>query len=188
MARSFYEADAVEQLAINLFYGWGYNFYRTENQLRADDLLVRAKASAALAGARAAVEAAESVYRRAHLATPSREHPLPTPDAVRDARTLESLGRSLGALEGQIRALPVPETDRVHQRVRGEAETLRELLAADAALVGLAEILRQRLATASPAAMLDDADAIRAAMDRLRAALDRRRGLLAWPGGQGAFV
>ena len=32
----------IAQTASLLFYGWGYNFYRVENQLRADDLLIRA--------------------------------------------------------------------------------------------------------------------------------------------------
>ena len=39
----FYVVDELEKIAVNLFYGWGYNFYRLENQLRADDLTVRAK-------------------------------------------------------------------------------------------------------------------------------------------------
>jgi len=39
----FYDVDELEKIAVNLFYGWGYNFYRLENQLRADDLTVRAK-------------------------------------------------------------------------------------------------------------------------------------------------
>jgi hypothetical protein len=60
----FYDADAVEQIAINLFYGWGYNFYRLENQLRADDLLIREKASWLLGQSRTIVEAAESAYRK----------------------------------------------------------------------------------------------------------------------------
>jgi hypothetical protein len=37
----FYDAGALRQVATNLLYGWGYNFYRIENQLRADDRLVR---------------------------------------------------------------------------------------------------------------------------------------------------
>ena len=38
-------AGPVKQVLSNLFYGWGYNFYRKENQLRADDLLIRSKVS-----------------------------------------------------------------------------------------------------------------------------------------------
>ena len=37
----FYDTDALTEIAINLFHGWGYNFYRVENQLRADDQLIR---------------------------------------------------------------------------------------------------------------------------------------------------
>ena len=40
---SFYDAGTLRQIATNLFHGWGYNFYRAENQLRADDQLVRAR-------------------------------------------------------------------------------------------------------------------------------------------------
>ena len=52
----FYDAGALRQIATNLFYGWGYNFYRVENQLRADDQLVRSKAASLLGIAMASVE------------------------------------------------------------------------------------------------------------------------------------
>ena len=55
---NFDDLDALEKIAVNLFYGWGYNFYRLENQLRADDLTVRAKVGWLLGQARAAVETA----------------------------------------------------------------------------------------------------------------------------------
>jgi hypothetical protein len=60
----FYDAGALRQIATNLFYGWGYNFYKQENQLRADDQLVRAKAGWLLGVAAAYVQAAGGVYRR----------------------------------------------------------------------------------------------------------------------------
>ena len=63
----FYDLDAIEQIAVNLFYGWGYNFYRLENQLRADDLTVRNQVCSLLGQARASVDTAESAYRRAFL-------------------------------------------------------------------------------------------------------------------------
>jgi hypothetical protein len=34
MTSRFYNVGPLSQIAINLFYGWGYNFYRLENQLR----------------------------------------------------------------------------------------------------------------------------------------------------------
>jgi hypothetical protein len=64
---SFYEAEALEKIAINLFYGWGYNFYRKENQLRADDQLIRSKVGLLLGWARKSVETAERDYRREFL-------------------------------------------------------------------------------------------------------------------------
>ncbi len=58
----FYDAGALRQIATNLFYGWGYNFYRVENQLRADDQLVRSKAASLLGIAMASVITAETEY------------------------------------------------------------------------------------------------------------------------------
>ena len=121
MTSVFDDVDALEKVAVNLFYGWGYNFYRLENQLRADDLAVRAKVGWLLGQARDAVERAESAWRRAHLPPPTREKPLPDPAAVEGARRLEALSREIGALEGQIRAQPVPEADHMTNRYRREA-------------------------------------------------------------------
>jgi hypothetical protein len=114
----FYDVGMLDQTAINLFYGWGYNFYRLENQLRADDLIVREKVCWLLGLVRAAVEAAQSAYRRAHLPPPSRARPLPDAAAVASAQALEALSGEIGSLEGVIRALPVPEGDRMTQRYR----------------------------------------------------------------------
>jgi hypothetical protein len=136
---------AMDQIAINLFYGWGYNFYRLENQLRADDLLIREKACWLLGLSRTMIEAVQSSYRRKHLPPPSRAKPLPDPDAVATAQALEAMSAGIGQLEGTIRALPVPENDRMTQRYRQEAQTLMTLGACDQRLVGWAELLRQSL-------------------------------------------
>ncbi|HEX4368462.1 MAG TPA: hypothetical protein VH023_16615 [Rhodopila sp.] len=141
----FYDVDALEQIAVNLFYGWGYNFYRLENQLRADDLMVREKACWMLGISRGMIESEQSAYRRTYLPPPSRAKPLPDPDAVASARSLEALSTSIGQLEGTIRALPVPENDRVTQLYRQEAETLLRLGSYDRRLVGAADMLRQTL-------------------------------------------
>ena len=73
----FYDAGALRQIATNLFYGWGYNFYKQENQLRADDQIVRAKAGWILSNAAASVDAAESDFRREFLPAPTRAKPFP---------------------------------------------------------------------------------------------------------------
>ena len=115
----FYEAGPLAQVGINLFYGYGYNFYRQENQLRADDQRVRQMACSLLGRARAAVDEAESRYRRENIAPPTRANPFPDPAIVANAQALERLGRDVGGLEGLIRHQPVPENDRMTQRYRG---------------------------------------------------------------------
>ncbi len=142
LTNRFVETDPISELAINLFYGWGYNFYRLENQLRADDQLVREKACWLLGRARAVLEATESAYRREHLPPPSRANPFPDPMAVAGAQALERLSRAIGALEGQVRSQPVPENDRMTQRYRQEAATLKQLGLIDQTLIGQAELLR----------------------------------------------
>jgi hypothetical protein len=142
---AFYDAGPLEQVAINLFYGWGYNFYRKENQLRADDLLIRSKVGVLLASARKSVEAAESAYRRDFLPPPSREKPRPDAAAVAGSQAIERLSKAIGALIGQMASLPVPENDRMTQRYRQEAATLQNLIASDQKLVGQAELLRSLL-------------------------------------------
>ncbi|WP_217578084.1 hypothetical protein [Mesorhizobium sp. GbtcB19] len=138
----FYEAGPLAKVGINLFYGYGYNFYRQENQLRADDQRVRQMACSLLGRARAAIDDAESRYRRENIPTPTRANPFPDPAIVANAQALERLGREVGGLEGLIRHQPVPENDRMTQRYRLEAATLVTLAEKDAVLVGQAELLR----------------------------------------------
>lgn len=142
----FTDAEGPERVAITLFYGWGYNFYRLENLLRADDLLVRQKTGGLLAEARGSVEAVESAYRRTHLPPPSRAKPRPDAAAVAAAQTLERMSHDIGVLEGRVRAQPVPETDRMSQWYRDEAETLLRLRDHDLGLVSRAESLRALVA------------------------------------------
>lgn len=174
----FYSADPVSQIAINLFYGWGYNFYRVENQLRADDLLVRHEVAGLLGESRAAIGAAESAYRAAHLPPLSREHPRPDPDALAGARILEALAAQVGAAASRIRSLPVPENDRVWQRHRAEADTLARLLHADMALAGTAEELRRLLKGQPPDWIVANADGLRAKVAAVDDELGKRQALL----------
>ncbi len=175
----FYDLDELEKIAVNLFYGWGYNFYRLENQLRADDLTVRAKVGWLLGLARASVETAESAYRRECLPAPTREKPRPDADAVAGASTLERLSKEIGALEGQIRAQPVPENDRMTQRYRQEAATLQHLLHCDMGLAGRAEMLRAMLDQKDGAWMIEKSAEIQTGLRSIEAALrDRQMALV----------
>ena len=145
MPSGFYAVDDLEKIAINLFYGWGYNFYRLENQLRADDLLIREKACSLLGEARASVEAAEGDFRRTAIPAPSRAAPFPDAAVIAEAKALEALSRAIGALEGQIRAQPAPESDRMTELFRRERDVLVALGKQDHRLIGQAELLRDTL-------------------------------------------
>jgi hypothetical protein len=180
MAAPRADAEKLAHLAVNLFHGWGYNFYRRENLLRADDLMVRAKIGELLAASRASVQAAERAYRLEFLPPPSRQKPLQDRQAVLDAQALERLGGAIGALEGHVRALPVPEADRMTLHLRQEAETLSRLLEADQALVGNAEFLRSLLHAADARWMLGNSALLAEQIDAVETALQARRDLLAF--------
>jgi hypothetical protein len=172
------DVDALEKIAVNLFYGWGYNFYRLENHLRADDLTVRAKVGWLLGQAREQVERAEGEWRRAKLPAPTREKPLPDPAAIDGARRLEAMSREIGALEGQIRAHPAPEADHMTNRYRREAETLQTLLQSDLMLAGRAETLRKLVEDADAETLLSREAEITAGAKSLSHNLRERQAIL----------
>lgn len=147
-------AGATKQLLSNLFYGWGYNFYRNENQLRADDLLVRGKISEMLATARAHLADLERQWRREHLPAPTRAQPFPDPAAVATAQAMQRAQQQIEALELRVRTAGVPEMDRIHQRHRNEADTLAQLVEADGALVLAARSLAETVGAGRDAAVL----------------------------------
>ncbi len=178
MTTVFDDFETLEKIAVNLFYGWGYNFYRLENQLRADDLTVRAKVGWLLGQAREQVERAESAYRRTHIPAPTREKPRPDPQATEAARRLEAMSREIGALEGQIRAHPAPEEDHMTNRYRREAETLHSLLQCDLALVGRAETLRRIVEDADGDGLIARAGDIEAGFKSLARSLRERQAIL----------
>lgn len=174
----FYDQGALGQVAVNLFHGWGYNFYRLEIQLRTDDQLIRSMASGLLAQARAALEAAESAYRRERLPPPSRAQPFPDPAAVAGAQALERLGRAVTALEGQIRHQPVPENDRMTQLYREEARTLASLGECDKQLIGQADLLRATVTGLSGDAVLLRATEIEAGIAAIAETLRQRQDVM----------
>jgi hypothetical protein len=173
----FYDHDQLRHLAINLFHGWGYNFYRLENQLRADDQLVRAKAAWLLGLARREVELAESALRRA-IPAPTRAQPYPDGAALAEVQGLERLSHAIGALIGRIHAQPVPENDRMTQRYRQEAATLAELARRDETLIGQCERLRGLAAGEEAAALLERRPLLEAGIAAIAATLDARAAVL----------
>jgi hypothetical protein len=174
----FYDVGALRQVAINLFYGWGYNFYRKENQLRADDQLVRAKAAELLNEANDVILAAERDYRRRYFKPPSRENPYPNAQAIAGAQSLERLAQDVGALKTYIGTLPVPEGDRMSERYRREEATLAALIACDEQLIGQSELLRAALAGQDAAWILENQAVVRTGLTALRATLLKRAAAL----------
>jgi hypothetical protein len=146
----FYDVGVLGEIGINLFHGYGYNFYRLENQLRADDQKVRSLVCEFLARALKAVSAAEGAFRRERIPAPTRANPFPPAEILADARRLEALGKAIGGVEGQVRHAPVPENDRMTQLYREEAKTLAALVEKDALLVGQAETLRAKVEGKKP--------------------------------------
>ena len=178
MDSKFYDEGALRQAAINLFHGWGYNFYRTENQLRADDQLVRSKAGWLLGMARSSVERAEAGYRREFIGTPTREKPFPNPSNMAAAQKLERLAGNIGTVSGRLQSQPVPENDRMTQRYRQEAPTLAKLIELDEQLVGQCELLRSLVAGQTGAAILEKAAALEGGLKAIRATLEKRAAVL----------
>jgi hypothetical protein len=174
----FYAADELSQVAINLFYGWGYNFYKVENQLRADDQTVRSKASWLLGEAATAVSAAESNYRREFLPPPTRAKPFPDPEAVRSAQKLEKLHGELVALEQFMHQLPAPANDRMTQRYRLEAPTLANLIRCDSLLVGQCDLMRKSVTGVDAQAILKSLPDLEAGIAAIRATLHDREAML----------
>jgi hypothetical protein len=171
---SFYDAGVLRQIATNLFYGWGYNFYRKENQLRADDQVIRSKAASLLGEAVASVSAAESEYRREYLPPPSCAKPFPDAEAIASAQKLERLAKSISAVEAALQHQPVPENDRMTQRYRQEAQTLSKLLEHDERLVGQCELLRRAASGQDGLAILKSLASFEAGLDAIRETLRNR--------------
>jgi hypothetical protein len=174
----FYDVDEVSKIAINLFYGWGYNFYRLENQLRADDQLVRAKAGFLLGSARKSVEKAETDYRREFLPPLTREQPRHDPAAIANAQALERLSKAIGALISLLNNQPVPENDRMSQRYREEAPTLQAMVQSDQMLVGQAEVLRTSVEGKNGAWLAENKSTLEEGLGAIGETLRKRQGLL----------
>jgi hypothetical protein len=174
----FYDAGPLREIATNLFYGWGYNFYRIENQLRADDQLVRSKAASLLGMAMASVCEAESEYRRKFLPPPSRQKPFPDAAAVGGAQQLERLAQDIGALEALIQQQPVPENDRMTERFRQEGPTLKTLIRYDEQLVGQCELLRSMVNRKDGASIVENLPDFEKGLEAIRATLQNRQAVL----------
>jgi hypothetical protein len=122
------QAGPARWLLSNLFYGWGYNFYRREDDLQADDLLIRAKLSQLLCDSRTRLLSLHAAFVRKHL-PPGRVGPRANPGIVDMERALEGAERELQALEMAV--LSAAEVGRIRRRDREQTGTVAKLVALD---------------------------------------------------------
>ncbi|HEY1790614.1 MAG TPA: hypothetical protein VGJ73_20870 [Verrucomicrobiae bacterium] len=135
------EGSPLWETWIMLLNGYGYNWYRADNQARADDLLIRQKVSYFLGLAASKLLEAETAYQRKYLPPGTREQPFPPADKVAAHRRLRELRQAILSTEGVVRSLPVPPSDKIWQRHRLELTTLKKLTDADVRLIGAAKLL-----------------------------------------------
>lgn len=174
----FYDVSRLEQVAINLFYGWGYNFYRTENQYRADDLIIRQRVGMIIGQIKSIILAAENEYRSENILSPTRDSPFPSADIQKKARIFDALVQSFARLESHIRVLPVPENDRIRQRYRQERESLATLMQIDSKLIGQSELIRLELDNKNATWILDNQEFIKAGIDAMNETINQRQKFL----------
>ena len=175
------EDSGLYRIGVMLLNGYGYNWYRLDNQMRADDLLVRSRASEHLENAAARLRDLEGRYRRKYLPPPTREHPDADPQHLAAAQHFRAVTDRILEIDTRLRGAAVPPDDKIWLRQRGELETLQRLGKCDVFLVADAKELAS-LVTELPAGAGIDPEIeqqIDQHLGRLAAALTRRGEILA---------
>ena len=129
------EDSRLHRIGVMLLNGYGYNWYRLDNQMRADDLLVRSRASEHLASAAARLHDLGGRYRRKYLPPPTRAHPDPDPQHLATAQQFRAVADRILEIDTRLRGAAVPPDDKIWLRQRGELETLQRLGWCDVVLV-----------------------------------------------------
>jgi hypothetical protein len=166
-----------------LLNGWGYNWYRRENLMRADDILLRNHAEQLLGEAEAAMQSAAAAFRSIFLPPPSRENPLPDPQHLAQLRAFVSLLAELDAIRTAVRGAAMPPDDKIWRRHRDEHDTLAQLARCDALIAGASAALRTEAALTGPGQASEEGNRFRAQLAALQRVLTQRRALLAVPFG-----
>jgi hypothetical protein len=174
------EGDPLYETWVMLLHGYGYNFYRKDNQARADDQLVRQHACQFIGDAAVKVQKLEADYRKRHVPPVTRDHPLPPPERMATQKELRELGQEIGQLAAEVNALATPPQDWTWRRHRDELDTLKRLLVHDAQFIGAARLLDET--AAGLVAQEPDQGAnlarLREHLDLLRRLIDERRRFL----------
>ena len=130
----------AQQLNLLLTAG-GYNLYNSENRARADDLLVREQACAALGQAANRLSKLAADYNQRFIPPSTREQPFPPADKMAQLRDLKALFDEVSLLSSRIRGMSVPTQDKVWAKFRREADMLHRLLSFDYQLISQARAL-----------------------------------------------
>ena len=109
--------------------------YSERTRLRQDDLLIRSRASQALARAATALRDLASRYAAERIPAASRENPFPPKAQLAALRGLEKHLRAVQALEAEVRSAPFPTEAEVWERPRSASLQIDALLLLDAALI-----------------------------------------------------
>jgi hypothetical protein len=175
------QGDPLYELGVMLINGYGYNWYRLDNQMRADDLLVRSRVSEHLEAAIARLRDLEGRYRRKFLPPPTREHPDPDPVHLAAARQFRAVEDRIGEVDTRVRGAAVPPNDKVWQRHRNEIDTLEKLGECDVTMLGGAKRLTDIVAALPADAALDPASEqqIDAVLAQFAGVLSRRGAIIA---------
>lgn len=174
------EGSPIWETWTMLLNGYGYNWYRVDNQTRADDLLVRQKAGYFLGVAASKLLEAEMAYQRKYLPPGTRENPFPPPDKIAAHRRLRDFRQAVLAMEGVVRSLPTPPLDKIWQRHRQEITTLKRLTDADVGLVGAAKLLADEVekTAADQWNENENADRLNGILEQFKSLVEERRALL----------
>ena len=175
------EDSRLYRIGVMLLNGYGYNWYRLDNQMRADDLLVRSRASEHLESAAARLRDLEGRYRRKFLPSPTRLHPDPDPQHLAAARHFRTVAERILDIDTRLRGAAVPPSDQVWLRQRGELETLQRLGKSDVLLVAGAKEIASLVTELPVDVVLDPAieQQIDEHLSRLTEGLTRRNEVLA---------
>jgi hypothetical protein len=175
------EDSRLYRIGVMLLNGYGYNWYRWDNQMRADDLLVRSRASEHLESAAARLRDLEGRYRQKYLPPPTREHPDPDRQHLAAAQQFRAVADRILAIDTRLRGAPVPPDDKIWLRQRGEIETLQRLGNCDVVLVAGAKEVVEAVAGLVVGVCIDPAieQQIDKNLGRLVETLTRRDEILA---------
>jgi hypothetical protein len=175
------EDSRLYRIGVMLLNGYGYNWYRLDNQMRADDLLVRSRASEHLESAAARLRDLDGRYRRKYLPPPTRERPDPDPQHLAAAQHFRAVADRVLEIDTRLRGAPVPPDDKIWVRQRGEIETLQRLGNCDVVLVAGAKEVVETVAGVPADVCIDPAieQQIDKHLGRLAETLTRRDEILA---------